>query len=363
MSRALCAAGLACLTLAAGACSVIRGQSKSKGEILFSHTQHAAQADCADCHGDVGKSKAATRGSFIPKGHAGCSGCHEQEIKRKCELCHRGAKQGVQLHRADRQLRFSHARHTALVKECSACHPNQKQGGAFIPGHQTCNTADCHRATYKSLQCNRCHEDLQRFRGQATGMLVHGPDFQRQHGAMAKQSSAACAQCHDQTYCAECHQAGTAPATPSVLWPEKVERQFIHRGDFVSRHMIEARAQPDRCYKCHGQRSCRACHALNGLAEPDGPALKGGITRNHHPAGWVSPGSAQFHGTQARREIQRCASCHDRGAVSNCVSCHKVGGAGGNPHPPGWGRRDRIGQCYTSSMCATCHAGGQGCRR
>jgi hypothetical protein len=352
--------GLVALT-ALPACSVIRGRTRSKGEIIFSHTQHVAQADCADCHGEVPKSQGPTRGAFIPRGHAGCASCHELEIKNRCDLCHRGKKEGVELRRVDRKLRFAHSRHENV--DCATCHPKDKQGGAFVPGHPTCNVAGCHRVAYKALECGRCHQDLQRFRGQPSGFLVHGADFAREHGKMARQASRACAQCHDQTYCAECHQAGTALARPSILWPEKVDRGFIHRGDWESRHMIEARAEPQSCYRCHGQRSCRACHALAGVAAPVSTSSQGGITRHYHPTGWQTPGSAQFHGTQARREIGRCASCHDRGGLSNCVGCHKVGGVGGNPHPVGWNRRDKLSECYTSSMCATCHPAGQGCRR
>jgi hypothetical protein len=355
-------ASLLPLVLGGAGCAVIRGESQSKGEIVFPHAKHVELAECAECHGEVARSKGATKGELIPRGHAGCESCHEQEIKSRCQMCHRGVKEGVQLRRVDRKLSFSHARHGGAVKDCATCHPRDKQAGALIPGHSTCNAAGCHRSTFKRLECDRCHRDLQRFGGQPGALLVHGPDFQRQHGAMARQAGRACAQCHDQTFCAECHQAGTALAVPSVLWPERVERQFIHRGDYLSRHMIDARAHPQSCFKCHGQRSCRACHALNGLAAAPATSMRGGISRPYHPAGWTAVGSAQFHGTQARRDIRRCASCHDRGSASNCVGCHRVGGTGGSPHPPGWSRRDKTGQCLKSNTCAACHAGGQGCR-
>ncbi len=360
--RPLCTLTLTLALAGLGAgCSTLRGESH-KGKIIFSHAQHLAQGDCADCHGEVAKSTGATRGGFIPKGHEGCSKCHEDEVKNKCEMCHRGARTGVALQRTDRHLRFSHAAHTAKVKECATCHPKEKQGGAFVPGHATCNTADCHRGTYKRLACDQCHENLNRYGRQPVSALAHGPGFAKEHGTLAKQSAKACAQCHDQTYCAECHGQGTQAARPSVLYPDEVDRRFIHRGDWMGRHMIESRAAPDTCYKCHGQRFCRACHALSGVADAPARNLKGGITRAHHPGGWMQIGSPDHHGRQARRDIGTCASCHDKGSQSNCVGCHRVGGSGGNPHPPGWSWRNKTAQCRQSGMCASCHPGGQGCK-
>lgn len=345
----------------AWACSLIRGTEGNKGRILFSHAKHVAQADCADCHGGVAKSSGPTGGQFIPAGHPGCANCHEDEVKNKCEMCHQGAREGIRFRRAERGLRFSHAAHLTKTKECTSCHPKEKEEGALVPGHHTCNEAACHASTFKRLACGQCHKDLQRYGAKPTAFLTHGPDFSRAHGPSAKQAVAVCAQCHDQTFCADCH-ARTAMDRPSILFPEKVDRGFIHRGDYLTRHMIEAQADPASCMKCHGQRHCRACHALNGLAPTVSEGLPGGQTRAHHPAGWTAAGSPEHHGRRARQDIRRCASCHDRGTQSNCLGCHRVGGAGGSPHPPGWSWRDKTAQCRNSTMCAACHPGGQGCR-
>ncbi len=351
--------GALLLSLSLGACSMSR-RGAGSGSLIFSHTQHLAQAECSECHGEVAKSGEGTRGRFLPQKHESCAKCHEDEVKKKCEMCHRGSREGVRFERVDRRLRFSHASHAGKVKECGSCHP--KPGGKAIPGHATCNTADCHQKSYKAMTCQQCHQDLSRYavRPVLAG-LKHGPDFARRHGAQAKQSVKACSQCHDQTYCADCH-GKTQAATASILFPEKVERGFIHRGDFVGRHMIEARSQPQSCAKCHGQRHCRSCHALNGVAAATHGSLPGGVSRAHHPAGWNSAGSPDHHGRKARQDIRRCASCHDRGGQSNCVGCHRVGGSGGSPHPAGWSWRNKTALCRSTAMCASCHPGGQGCR-
>jgi hypothetical protein len=341
------------------ACSIVKGDS-SKGSLIFSHEKHADSASCSDCHKGVEASTGATAGRFIPA-KPECSACHEDDLKSACPKCHRGAKEGITFVREDRGLSFSHAAHAPRVKECSSCHGDEKKGERTIPGHKTCGTAGCHKSAFKALSCKKCHRDLQHRRVMPQAVFTHGVGFEKNHGSLARQGGEACAQCHDQTFCAECHGA-TSAAKPSILFPEQVERGFIHRGDFLTRHTLEARADPASCRKCHGQRHCRSCHALAGLAETVDDRLTGGRSRKKHPAGWMTQGSDDFHGFKARQDIGACASCHDRGALSNCVGCHRVGGTGGNPHPAGWTWRDKGGQCRSNSMCATCHPGGQGCR-
>lgn len=346
------------LAAGAGACRVFRGDS-GKGQIVFDHTNHAQQGDCTDCHDGVAGSTGSTAGKFIPP-KKGCADCHD-DVMDKCQMCHRGPKDGVRLARVDRKLKFSHAGHAARVgkKGCATCHPAAKKGGASIPGHATCNT--CHKKSRATLDCAKCHQDLTRYR-RPTASLSHGPGFAKSHGPLARRNIRACTQCHDQTYCADCH-SGTALSRASVRFPERIQRQFIHRGDFVSRHTVEARSDPASCRKCHGQRHCRSCHALNGLAASVSTGKRTGRGgKAVHAAGWMTPGSSAFHGDKARQDIGRCASCHDRGAASNCVGCHRVGGMGGSPHPPGWSWRDKSAQCRNSTMCATCHAGGRGCK-
>ena len=342
------------------ACSVFRGEPSRKGSLSFSHAKHAKEADCSDCHAGVEKSKGATRGVFIAAKHAACDKCHEQEVKDACEKCHRGIRAGVHFARPDRALRFPHDKHAKA--KCAACHPADKEPGGLVPGHATCNTEACHRAAYKAARCEQCHRDLQRYRLKPVTLLAHGPGFARGHGTSARQNVRACAQCHDQTYCADCHAARTAAAPAAVLFPERVDRAFIHRGDYVTRHQVEARADSGTCYKCHGQRGCRACHALNGLATAPDRDLPGKVTRSTHPAGWMTGGSSDHHGRKARQDIARCASCHDQGARSNCVGCHRVGGMGGKPHPRGWDWRSKSSACLSQAACATCHVNGRGCK-
>jgi hypothetical protein len=85
------------------------------------------------------------------------------------------------------------------------------------------------------------------------------------------------------------------------------------------------------------------------------PQLASGLSRSPHPPGFSFPGSPDFHGPAARRDIASCASCHDQGAASNCVSCHRVGGIGGNPHPASWLARHDAREIAGNGMCLACH--------
>jgi hypothetical protein len=183
------------------------------------------------------------------------------------------------------------------------------------------------------------------------GDFSHQGNFVRGHAAPARASAETCAQCHDQTYCADCH-AKTVSVPVEVKFPERVNAQFIHRNDFLGRHSLEAAADPMSCQRCHGQTFCQSCHQEEGLV----PAATG-VAGQHdpHPAGWGFPGSRDFHGDAARRDITSCQVCHDQGPRSNCVTCHRVGGVGGNPHPPSWTQRHGADEIRKNAMCGYCH--------
>jgi hypothetical protein len=155
-----------------------------------------------------------------------------------------------------------------------------------------------------------------------------------------------CSACHSEADCNDCHDVEQVLGIEQRR-PEKIERQFVHRGDFIVRHAIEAQSQPARCQRCHEPETCDACHVARGVS---GNAIAG---RSPHPPGWVGTNTQAlaFHGRAARRDILACASCHERGPATNCIRCHKVGAYGGNPHPNGW----RSARSVDEEMCRYCH--------
>ena len=200
---------------------------------------------------------------------------------------------------------------------------------AATPPMATCTSCHVHQQAFAEARCRPCHVDLKGYKPETA--FRHEGNWLAAHGALAKPSAESCAACHDQTYCTSCHSPATTPARLETIFPERVDRSFIHRGDYVSRHMIEAGADPASCRRCHGSGYCDSCHAANGLSK----TAAGPLNRpESHGPGWL--GGAQRHAREARRDISACAGCHDQGAAAICVDCHARRAArssGINPHP------------------------------
>ena len=106
------------------------------------------------------------------------------------------------------------------------------------------------------VNCAECHKDR-------WGALNHkADDFYRRHKFYAGQQQHACAPCHRESFCTDCH-AYREEITPSDKYKSSPERTMPHRGDFLSRHRIEGKIDPVSCLKCHGRQNnerCRLCH-------------------------------------------------------------------------------------------------------
>jgi hypothetical protein len=334
----------------AAACAP-KGNVKEKGEsppYVFPHSPHVENdVKCTLCHvglDDAGKLDPAVRHVRLDPKNKACADCHGDEI----------AKVTVPKRRKEYALTFSHAAHLKKVDgKCQTCHqrlPEKGDAEAPAPPMTACTGCHNHQQDFDQARCTPCHLDLRRFPLKPVSEYAHAGDFKRSHGAMARTSANACASCHDQTFCADCHSPATTPAAPALRWPEQVEREFIHRGDFVSRHMIEAGANPASCAKCHGTPFCNSCHELQNVASSPQTGFSAG--RDPHPAGWSG---GDQHGKAARRNVVVCSSCHDNGADSICVMCHRVGGPGGNPHPSSFLKRYDADDQHEKPVCRACH--------
>jgi hypothetical protein len=179
--------------------------------------------------------------------------------------------------------------------------------------------------------------------------LTHDGDFLKRHAASAKSAGQSCNACHEQNFCLDCH-AKTVGPTVDVKFADRPDRRFIHRNDFLGRHAVEAKGDPASCQSCHAPSSCDKCHTLEHVAAGTLGA------KSPHPPNWAMPGSGgAFHGDEARRNINSCAACHDQGDQSNCVGCHKVGGIGGDPHPPTFAKKHNILDAQRDGRCTACH--------
>lgn len=223
-----------------------------------------------------------------------------------------------------------------------------------------------------------------------------GANFDRTHGALARQAGATCATCHSQQSCTSCHQ-GTVPNAVGQLRqaaPGRVSGVVLLRRPPASHqdpawkraHGADAAARPQSCYSCHARAQCLDCH------RPDA-----GATGGYHPAGFLTrhpaeayaresscaechstqgfcqdchrtagvtasgPLKAGFHDAQgafllshgqaARQGLETCVSCH---AERDCLTCHSAnGGRGFDPHGPGFDAAQL--KKKNPTMCVACH--------
>lgn len=329
------------LLLSAAACGYKPAPPRDaeRGTTTFPHEIHGG-FDCSDCH--TGIIKATRLGEAKLPGVAKCEECHDRSTpadKAKFSPPRREAR--------TYELRFDHVAHLKRVPkgDCTACHKTlPKPGEAWntAPTMASCLSCHNHQADFSAARCQGCHVSLKRFPLKPISEFAHTRNWVKEHGKSAKGSAESCAACHDQTYCARCHATSTTAVRPEIRFPEQIETDFIHRGDFLSRHALEAGADPASCRKCHGSFFCDSCHTQQSLS---GRSLS---PRSPHPAGWFEAGTGGEHGRAARSNIVACAACHDQRAQSTCLLCHRSGGA--NPHPPSFKRTDKA-----KPMCKACH--------
>jgi len=314
-------------------------------KVLFSHKTHAS-VDCLTCHEGVQGSEEAVGRHYpdMPK----CAGCHDKEFMEKCENCHTNSKKAVKLRRTQTDVIFSHKSHIPRVSDegCLKCHKNIVKATtvdqSILAEMESCTP--CHSARWHELQCSSCHRRL------GTRKLIEVVEFSHKgtwdisckEFARRGVDMNLCSQCHEELFCANCHSK-REELPPAIKYPEMVERDFIHRGDYIQRHALELEVDQTLCYSCHGVSFCNNCHAKRNLSPASGRAP---IKPVSHTGDW-----AINHGDDARRNLTACASCH-RNNEEKCVGCHKPGGVGPTPHPKDW---DSTLSKDKDRVCKNCH--------
>jgi hypothetical protein len=326
------------------------GACSDRKQPRFPHAVHLAglpcgtpsTPECLDCNSCHAVSQL-DREHKLPEGQT-CARCHRDDAHDVLPVL------ATKPERISGEISFDHDRHLAMEGiggQCVVCHAGVVQSDApTMPAMSQCFSCHEHETQWKAGQCAPCHARADLERTLPKTFLRHDLGFLRHHGQLAREQEQMCTSCHSQSDCASCHDT-TQTLAIERREPERVERSFVHRGDFMVRHAIEAQSQPSQCVRCHTVETCDSCHVARGVS-----ANRIG-SRNPHPPGWVGTNAASksFHGREARRDIVACASCHEQGPATNCIRCHKVGGFGGNPHPGGW----RSHQSKGSGTCRYCH--------
>jgi hypothetical protein len=104
--------------------------------------------------------------------------------------------------------------------------------------------------------CSECHTDKWKVFDHTTA------SFYEKHRIYAQDERLACASCHKNSFCADCH-AHKEEIKPSDKHADSPQRNLPHRGDYLSQHMIDGQVSPASCAKCHGRQNnegCKTCH-------------------------------------------------------------------------------------------------------
>ena len=338
--------GLLGIFVLVGACARILG-IREPGPHPFEHRAHTLRGiSCLTCH--AGVDQAGETGPLHLPDDASCVACHVRpHDPHPCQGCHGGPLIAQAAADAVAHLRFTHAQHVPQASyNCVRCHADVARDGEVLrPRMATCFGCHAHQDEFELRTCDRCHVDLPAENVRPESHVVHDGDWAREHGVRAASQSDLCETCHTQRFCSSCHGV-SVPTLPARVAFDAPDAASVHRGGFRARHADEARAAPGVCTSCHRESFCIGCHTDEHVAA----AVPGAVSP--HPPGWVSVGGGESsHGRAARRNPLECASCHGGAGQALCVGCHRVGGVGGNPHPPGWSST----QPRSALPCRLCH--------
>lgn len=347
-------------------------QLDKKQLLKFSHSKHAeAGVECASCHTPEKLTKKASD-KMLPT-HTECQSCHEQEVNEKCAYCHTDENNPVALPNPVREVLFDHQLHVVDQKvECITCHAGIEKTdfaeALHNPSMATCNT--CHNNVKASNQCEVCHTNLVTLRPASHSAA----NFKREHARImnGRTFDANCQSCHTESSCMECHDGTnltkiSAFEKTGMMSPRKfgndrpaaLSAQNVHDLNYKFTHGIDAKGRAADCQTCHRQQTfCSDCH-MNGSV-----ALGGAMPTSHEQFGFTTLGVGSGGGSHARlakRDIQRCAACHDvEGSDPSCITCHVDGDGikGTNPktHAVGF-MKDVKGDWHDdiAANCFVCH--------
>lgn len=233
--------------------------------LKFSHAAHS-KSSCASCHGDLSKVDLATR-AHLPT-MSSCLTCHRDGTQeRRCADCHL-AKLGGLLDTDLPQGRLI-PRQTGL---------GDAHGPGFARDHRqearqvdaTCTA--CHdRST-----CLACHQ------GVTKPEEFHPGNYVLTHAVEARRGTPDCSACHRaQSFCVACHERsglglrgnrGFFGGDPSTAFHPA---GWASRTGGTNRHAGEARRNIAACASCHRENDCLDCHSAEASSLRASPHPRG----------------------------------------------------------------------------------------
>jgi hypothetical protein len=199
-----------------------------------------------------------------------CATCHTQD---DCASCHVGIETALM---GDLPRR-SEVRAPGV--ELIRTEPVSHASPFFITGHSVLaaatasSCANCHTQE----TCTNCHDG-------PTAPVFHPDDFLPTHPAEAYGVATECANCHSvQVFCRSCHvDSGLQGAGGARLGVGFHDAEPL----WLLRHGQAARQSLEACASCHAQNECVQCHSVTGAFQinPHGPGFDAGSARDRNPA-------------------------------------------------------------------------------
>lgn len=349
--------------------------------IRFNHKKHMGELGmaCTDCHADA-KTSTKADDRMMPKPSL-CDGCHGSKhddlraVKPgdaglgTCDVCHARwtPEKGNDVARMalpTAHLRSNHKLHADRNINCEQCHGAvqelelaTREQLPRMKGCFTCHAVSGPQRGKATSDCVGCHETVPDGRMQVTfkegkltpprwmGNMEHGADFVARHKMVSGDNAKACASCHAESFCTDCHDGRVRPRS-------------VHPNDYLSMHPIEGRMDNPRCASCHQETQfCLPCHQRSGVTMSGSPGALRKQGRFHPPAAvWSEPPrTRQHHALEAQRNISACVGCHTE---RDCATCHATaagGGRGYSPHPAGFASKCASALRKNPRPCQVCH--------
>jgi len=294
----------------------------------------------------------------------------------ECSTCHYDDNYEA-LIKSESKLLFNHKIHlTDPDVNCESCHQGLSevdyswQSEGAHPPMETCYS--CHNdKTVASNACESCHISTANLIPQDHKVV----SFAKTHKFAAQEFNANCVMCHDNQSCEDCHVATTGITETNTLndfyqpyypsnFVDGVKVQAInrvHELNYRFIHGMDSRGKTAECQTCHQiETFCAECHQ----AENEDFAFSGIVPATHLKSTFKTFGVGSGggdHAILAKRDIERCMSCHDvNGSDPTCVTCHfdADGIKGTNPktHPAGFMSGEE-GDWHNDlgSVCYNCH--------